>query len=126
MSSMKFRDPRVLDEQLDTNRVGSPGTAPEAETVPDADRAAGTSTWTQGYESDNATHLTPIQPIDDEAYSHGVETNVVYPGGQPDTNRSRGANDRDEAIDASRGLTGTAEPTGPIDPVEAAALRKAN
>lgn len=82
---MGFRDPRRLSGSLDNNAFGAPSAPPSATSSPESDQEAGNSVYTGGYVSDNASHLAPAPVEPRESYP-----SVVYPGGSPNTNRSRG------------------------------------
>lgn len=122
---MQYRDPRVLSDALDTNSGNWLTPPPEAESVPDADRLAGTSSIDTPATTNMDGSIPLLTPIDDDRASHGSENSLEYPSQAVETNVTRGPNERDEALDRSRGLTGTNEPTGPIDAVESAALKRA-
>ena len=95
---MPFRDPRVLSESLDNNITNAPAAAPEAATVQPNDTQGADNTWTGGAANTNAYNLIPAPPEEQAAYNANAPL-VEYPGGTPDTNVTKGPNDRDSALD---------------------------
>lgn len=100
---MAWRDPRVLSDRLDNNATNGLVAPPSATSSPESDQEANDSIYTGGYVPDNATNRPTVPPTTGENSS---PPSVVYPGGTPNTNVTRGPNERDEALDRGMGLLG--------------------
>lgn len=100
---MGYRDPRVLSESLDNNATNMLAAPPAAETVSfGPDQGAGNA-WTGSGPNTNA-YNTLTAPPSVEVDQYPSSPLVEYPGGAPDTNVTRGPNERDEALDRAKGL----------------------
>lgn len=130
--SMEFRDPRVIGGPgVVWNALNAIPAAEDATSTPEADQ----DSQSQGYPTTpaNTNFLNQI-PAPPETREWGAANvgqpvaeppTIVYPTDKAVTNVTYGPDYRDEALDRSKGLTGTNEPTGPIDPVESAVLKRA-
>lgn len=99
---MGFRDPRVLSEKLDSNSTNHLTAPPDAETAPDTDMQANDSEWRGGYVPSNATN-PPASPPERQQDYYENTTSVTYPAGGPNTNVTRGPNEKDPAIAMAKG-----------------------
>lgn len=100
---MAFRDPRVLSDKLDNNATDRLAAPPEATSSPESDQDANDSVYTSGFVASNATNQPTKPPVGGEDSS---PPELVYPGGSPNTNVTKGPNDRDAACDVGKGLLG--------------------
>lgn len=100
---MGFRDPRVLSETLDNNATNTPAAPPSAETVAFGSNQGAANEWTGSGPNTNAyNQLFPPPTVEVDQYPSSPL--VEYPGGAPDTNVTKGPNERDTAWDRSKGL----------------------